>query len=297
MIIIIIILLLICCILSALLVMLNNQIKKINNDLEYNTANDKDRMITVQLINKNLEKLTHSINQLIESKNKSHADKVSILHQQKKLIANMSHDLRTPLTSILGYLQLIKMDACSDVEKTSYIISAERRAKVLEKLLNDFYELSVIDSIDYKLKQNKINLTNITQDMLLDRYEEFNEKNLEVTMNIDDNLCIIADEDAVRRVIENLISNTLKYAENFVNISLYIKDKSTVIEVQNGVSELSADEANLLFDRFYMADKTRSGKGTGLGLSIVKELMLKMNGTVHSAIDNDTLTIVCIFIN
>lgn len=268
---------------------IEKQLKNINK----NNENDK---LTISLINKDIEKLTQSINNTLDLKRQSESNNIKLQCELKKTIANMSHDLRTPLTSIIGYIQFCKLDDVSIDEKKEYLHIAEERANSLKKLLNDFYELSLIESFDYEMKLENINISRILQEILLQRYSDFMGRNLEPKIEIQsDSINIIGDKKSLERIIENLLSNSIKYAKDHLDISLFLEDDIVVLKISNTVDNIECLEVSEIFDRFYMADKNRSGKGTGLGLSIVKSLIEKMNGDIEANIEKGMINIYCKF--
>lgn len=268
------------------------QVKSLINQLRDINENKTEGKLTIGLLNKRIEGLTLKINETIQLKKQSEAGKIRLENDLRKTIANMSHDLRTPLTSIIGYIQFLKADNLSQAERKEYIAIAEKRAKALEGLLNDFYELSLIESMDYKLQSEKVNIKRIIEDAVLGRYADFMNKGITPSIELPkENVYVIGDGKAYERVIENLLGNTVKYAKDRVSVSLYTDNSKVFIRVSNNVDKLSREDALKVFDRFYMADKTRSGKGTGLGLSIAKGLVEKMNGQITAALEGDEFTI------
>ncbi|MBW9157614.1 HAMP domain-containing histidine kinase [Clostridium sp. FP2] len=258
--------------------------------------NKRDKKLTIGLLSKRIEALAEEINRIIQVKKQSKANKIKSENDLRQTIANMSHDLRTPLTSIIGYIQFLKLDNISEDEKKEYLDIAELRAKSLECLLNDFYELSLIESLDYELDLQKININKILQEVMLSKYADFMNREIRVNIKIPkENIYIVAEEKSLERVIENLLSNTLKYAKDTVDICLKVENNMVLLRISNIAKDLTLDDAKHIFDRFYMADKTRSDKGTGLGLAIVKGLVQKMNGNITADIIDKTLNIYCKF--
>ncbi|SQC02245.1 sensor histidine kinase [Clostridium tetanomorphum] len=252
------------------------QIKSLINQLTDINENKTHSKLTIGLLNKKIEKLTLKINEIIQLKKQSEGSKIKLERDLRKTIANISHDLRTPLTSIIGYIQFLKLDNISEAEKNEYVVIAEKRAKSLENLLNDFYELSLIESMDYELQSEKININRIVEEVVLGKYADFMNKGINPTVEIPkENVYILGDAKAFERIIENLLGNTVKYAKDRVSISLQVEKNKTFIKVSNNVDNISKEDVQKVFDRFYMADKTRNGKGTGLGLSIAKGLIEK----------------------
>lgn len=290
------VLLIISSFLGTRLFYVEKQVEILTKQLININKNKIDKKITIGLLNKKIEALAEEINRVIQVKKKSEANKVKIENDLKQTIANMAHDLRTPLTSIIGYIQFLKLDDISLDEKKEYLDIAEQRAKALEALLNDFYQLSLIESLDYELNLQKLNINKILQEVLLGKYADFMNRNIEPNIEMPkENIYIIAEEKSLERIIENLLNNSVKYAKDNVSICLKIENNMALLKVSNTVKDLNVDDLKNIFDRFYMADKTRSGKGTGIGLAIVKGLVHKMNGNITADIIDDVLSIYCRF--
>jgi signal transduction histidine kinase len=275
---------------------IKKQIKDVTNQLIDINENNIEKKITISLINPEIEALTKVINDTINMRKQCEAIKVKFQNDLKQTIVNMSHDLRTPLTSIKGYIQFLKLENVSDEDKKEYLNIAEQRTKSLESLLNDFYELSLVESVDFELNLEKINITNILQETLLGKYNDFINRDLQPNIQIpNENIYIIAEKKSLERIIENLLSNAIKYARDNVSIYLEIHPNTVLLRITNTVTNLSSEDVEKIFDRFYMADKTRVGSGTGLGLSIVKGLVEKMNGSIIANMHDDMLSIGCEF--
>ena len=294
-----IILILVLAVISLLARLLYIQYEIINVTKQLNELNRNrtDNKVVAGLLNKEFEELTVAINENIEIRRQCEASRIRTENSLKRAISDMSHDLRTPLTSIMGYLQFMKSETITEIEKSEYLNIAYQRTKILEGLLDDFYTLSLVDSKDYPITLERINITMVLQELLVGRYGEFLSRNLEMDFRIPEkSIYIIGDKKSVDRVIENLISNVIKYTKTKVNISLQQIDNKAELVICNNVSDLSVEELEKLFDRAYMADKSRStGKGTGLGLAIAKTLMEKMNGDIRISMEEEYLKICCEF--
>lgn len=273
---------------------LKKEVKKISKQLEKYNDRKTNKKIEMALFDKNMEKLGLEINKLIDLYVAENRKRIRYENEQKQAIANMSHDLRTPLTSILGYIQMAEEEDVTADERKELLSIANKRAKRLETLLKDFFELSIIESTDHHLKSEQINLRNLTIDVLISFYDRFQEINMEPTIHIPEkDVFIIADESAVTRVIENLLSNAIVHSDGNIIISLEEQGSTVKLSVRNDAYSLSDEDARLIFDRFYKADRSRSGKSTGLGLSIVKSFMEKMSGKVTGHLNEGQLIIIC----
>lgn len=249
------------------------------------------------MLDKDIEKMTIEINNLIDLHALSNIEKKSAERELKQAIANISHDLRTPLTSILGYIQLIEKPEVTDEERKEYLAIAKDRAKRLQILLNDFFELSVIESVDHSLKLGKLGLNSIVEEIVINLYDKFNEQQIVPSIKIpQEQMNIIGDESAIKRVIENLVINAIRYSDGNVSITLERNNTKINLTISNDVKDITEKDVELFFNRFYTADQTRSGKGTGLGLSIAKALMDKMNGKLSAELKDSWLYVKCSWI-
>lgn len=273
---------------------LKKEIKKLVEQLKNYNNRDTNKKIDMALIDKDIENLGVEINKLIDLHVLEKQKRVHFEDDHKRAIANISHDLRTPLTSIVGYIQMAKKEGTLDEERRELLSIAYERAKRLEKLLDEFYELSIIESTDHPLKFEQINLKNNTVEVLMSFYDRFHEKGIEPIIRMpNQDIFIIADISALKRVLENLISNAVTYTDGKIIISLEESKGTAKLMVQNETNKLTEEDVENLFDRFFMADQSRSSKNSGLGLSIAKSLMEKMNGTISGKIDNRIFSVTC----
>jgi len=273
---------------------LKKEVKKISKQLEKYNDRKTNKKIEMALFDKNMEKLGLEVNKLIDLYVAENRKRIRYENEQKQAIANISHDLRTPLTSILGYIQMAEEEDVTADERKELLSIANKRAKRLETLLKDFFELSIIESTDHHLKSEQINLRNLTIDVLISFYDRFQERNMEPTIHIPEkDVFIIADESAVTRVIENLLSNAIVHSDGNIIISLEEQGSTVKLSVRNDAYSLTDEDARHMFDRFYIADRSRSGKSTGLGLSIVKSFMEKMNGKLTGHLNEGQLLTIC----
>lgn len=248
--------------------------------------------IRMNSLNKYIENLTIRINELYQINQKTNVELQKSQKELKRGIANMSHDLRTPLTSIMGYLQLIKEKIETNEEVDKYIDIVERRTKTLENLISGLYAIARVESDEYKFNLKSVDIKNILYDTVALFYDDFINKNIEPSINVEDGTSnIITDENAISRVFSNLINNMLKYSKKTVVINL-IKHEDTIdIELINDALELNDDDVEHIFERFYTSDSTRSDTNTGLGLSIVKALVEGLGGKVGAELVDGMLKI------
>ena len=286
-----------CCILLfARLIFMKKEIKNIACQLnDYNNLQSRKK-IDVSLFDKEIEELAFSINKHIDVNIQLQIKQKQAEDELKRAIANISHDLRTPLTSIIGYIQMIRTKKISEETQIEYLDIVERRAKSLHTLLSDFFQLSVIESPEYELQVEYVNLNNVLCEVITSFYESFTDKGIEPKINLPkESIIVIGNGTAIKRVIENLLINIVKHSEGDVIINL-IKDKDiALLATINYAKNLTKNDVDLIFNRFYSADTSRTNKSgnTGLGLSIAKGLMEKMNGEIYAELHENLLHINC----
>lgn len=218
----------------------------------------------------------------------------------KEAISGMSHDLRTPLTAIIGYLQLVDNDDLSENERAEYLRIAQKRAIHLQKLINNFFALSVVETDDYPLRLETLKLNSIIQEAILSYYDEFQAANIEPHIELSsEDIYINADQVACKRVIENILLNAIRHyttnnerEEPLITVQLRTDHELAIVEVKNRMKDTTTIQKEKLFERFYTGDRTRAGHG-GLGLTIVQSLMAKMNGHVMINIEDGQFVITC----
>ena len=260
--------------------------KEINNNL-----NDYINIKT-KSVDKDLEALVAEVNLIFDSKQKVVAEKNKREEELRASIANMSHDLRTPLTSIMGYLQMIRLENISENDKNEYMDIVEKRTKSLQQLISSFYDLSRIEGNEYNFNYKKVNLSNILCENIAVFYNDFINNNIEPIIEIDEDIKeIISDEGAITRIFSNLIGNMIKHGENFVKITLKQEEDVIITEFINKATELTEENVDKLFERFYTVDKSRSDRNTGLGLYIAKVLVEKLGYNITATIGNENLVI------
>ncbi|MCI9128181.1 MAG: HAMP domain-containing histidine kinase [Eubacterium sp.] len=247
----------------------------------------ENKKIRISLQNKYIEELASIIN---EKELEEQRAKIQILREEEQLrqsIANISHDLRTPLTSIQGYLTLLR-DCENRAEQINYLSIIQTKADYLTDLVQIFYDLSLIDRDDYTLEIEKLDINKIVTDCLIEKYNEL--KEIIPKINTENTpVWIIGNSIACKRIIENLITNAIRYSDNYIEISI---DANGIFTIKNSALELRDIDVNMLFNKFYTADTSRSNGNTGLGLYIVKELLTKIEGGIKEiSYDKNILTI------
>lgn len=277
-------------ILIAIIIGYKREFKRINNEI----INNLDEYINIKTksTDKDIENLVESINLIFDSRQKIVAEKNKNEEKIRESISNMSHDLRTPLTSIMGYLQMIKSEKSSEADKKEYMDIVEKRTKSLQQLISSFYDLSRMEGNEYNFNYKKVNLSSILCENIAVFYNDFRNNNIEPIIEIDENVKdIISDDGAINRIFSNLIINMIKHGENFVKITLRQENDVIITEFINKATRLTQENVDKLFDRFYTVDNSRSDKNTGLGLYITKILVEKLGHKIDAELKENLLSI------
>ncbi len=280
------------CIIAAVfgtrLFQIKRQLRFITAQLEERSGGKTEKKITVSLIDGNLNNLAAAINRSLSMQKELRAEVWRNDLQLKNSIANLSHDLRTPLTSISGYLQLVRSTDCPKEKKDDYLQVIDNKANVLKTLINSLYELSVLDV--QQLKREKLDLNQLMSDLLAGQYDLFHKLGIELKVTLPNYpVWILGDRVACTRILQNLLNNVTRYAQQGAAIMLEKRESEALLSISNATPDLAQEDLEHLFDRFYTADKSRNGGGTGLGLSIVKTLLVQMEGTIDAALKGQNL--------
>ncbi len=211
-----------------------------------------------------------------------------------ELITNVSHDIKTPLTSIINYVDLLKKEDLQDERIKEYVEILDKKSQRLKKLTEDLVEASKVSSGNVKLTIEEINLKELINQSIGEFKDRFEEKGLQIESNMPEEIKIKADNRYLYRVIENLFSNITKYA--LENSRVYIDITKEKDKIAMSVKNISKERLNIssdeLMQRFVRGDKARYTEGSGLGLSIAKSLTELQGGTFNIYIDGDLFKVV-----
>ena len=209
----------------------------------------------------------------------------------KEVLTNISHDIRTPLTSLKGYFELF-IEEEDEVKRKSYIDVIRRRTEDLSDLLEELFTYTKLQNEAYVLEMKKQNFTKILLECLFSFHEQFKEKKIEPQLEIAEQpFNIICNDVAVRRVISNILRNALLHGNGLTQIRYEIQGEKAYFCCKNGIENPEEIDIERVFEQFYKADVVRSGKSNGLGLSIAKELVEKMGGKIEAHLEESLFVV------
>ena len=269
--------------------LLKKSMREIYTDFENCLSEDTNVQITVSSGDKTVARLAKAINLQLTKLRKSKQQYSDGDREIKEAITNISHDLRTPLTAICGYLDLLeKQNHSEDTER--YIEQIRNRSEVLKQLTEELFRYSIISSTP-ELSYEKVNLCRVLEESLISFEGTMQQAGIQPEIQMPSvPVWRTLDYSAVVRVFGNIINNAIRYSDGDFEVHL---EENGKITFSNTANKLTTVEVGKLFDRFYTVDTAR--KSTGLGLAIAKTLVEKMNGKIEANIKNKKLNIVICF--
>jgi signal transduction histidine kinase len=269
--------------------LLKKSMREIYTDFENCLSEDTNVQITVSSGDKTVTRLAKAINLQLTKLRKIKQQYSDGDRELKEAITNISHDLRTPLTAICGYLDLLeKQNHSEDTER--YIEQIRNRSEVLKQLTEELFRYSIISSTP-ELSYEKVNLCRVLEESLISFEGTMQQVGIQPEIQMPSvPVWRTLDYSAVVRVFGNIINNAIRYSDGDFEVHL---EENGKITFSNTANKLTTVEVGKLFDRFYTVDTAR--KSTGLGLAIAKTLVEKMNGKIEANIKNKKLNIVICF--
>lgn len=237
--------------------------------------------------------LSYEINQLASMYDKSQIKYENELFVKKQLISNLSHDVRTPLVSVIGYLEAIVENRIDGEQKDDYIDTAYQKAILLKDQVNQLFEFVQSDANEISLSIDKVDVCELTRQIVIDFLPVIENEGIELNIHIpDDEIFAMVDKDSFVRVVQNVVKNSLTHAieGKYLGVSLKKDAGCVFIDVADKGNGIGKEHMPYIFERLYKVDTVRS-RGGGLGLAIAKELSNKMNGDVEilRSIPGDTV--------
>lgn len=258
------------------------KLKQINRKLEDISKSDSDEKVMVFTDNPVLMELESEINRLLLDRQKRKAEVKRSEIASKKMLANISHDIKTPLTVILGYLEIMRL-ADSDDE---ILEKVEAKAKQVMDLISQFFTLAKLESGDADIALSRINVSEACRESALSFYEILLQKEFEVEISIPETeVYAQGEKDALQRILLNLLSNAVRYGGDgkYLGICLREEENSVCIDVIDKGKGIEKEFADRVFERLYTMEDSRSREvqGNGLGLTIAKNLAASLGGDLY----------------
>lgn len=275
----------VCIFLAVKVYLMRKSCKEITEKLDMIMSEDTNNVISVPTGDAQMRALVSELNKRLKKIRAEQLKYQTGDRELKDAITNISHDIRTPLTAIMGYLEIMK-DIPKSEKLEQYLAIIKGRAEAMKTLTEELFRYSVV--LSGKSGEKRETLVNkLLEDCIMNYYGAMTEKGITAKADVTETKIIrTLDPEALSRVFSNLMSNALKYSGGDIEITLR---EPCVISFSNTAPELTQTQVEKLFDRFYTVETAH--KSTGLGLSIARTLVEQMGGTITASLDNNILTI------
>ncbi len=263
---------------------IQGKLKKISESLSGILDKDSDEKVMVFTDNKALMNLCGQINRMLLDRQKVKTDYRKQEISTRKMLANISHDIKTPLTVILGYLEIMGMEN-KENENNETLQKVEAKARQVMELINQFFTLAKLEAGDRNIKLTKININELCRENVLGFYQLLLSKEFAVDIFIpEQNFIVQGDKESIDRILNNLLSNAIRYGSDGKYIGLFLwEEKNFVfIDIVDKGRGIEKEFAANVFERLYTVEDSRSHQmqGNGLGLTIAKNLARQMGGDI-----------------
>lgn len=261
---------------------IQKKIQKISEKLKEITDTDSSERVMVFTENKELMELAAQINRLLENHLKVKVDFRRSEIASKKMLSNISHDIKTPMTVILGYLEIMRINGTSTDQMLGKI---EQKAENVMELINQFFTLAKLESGDMDIELTRIDVCEVCRESILDFYGILTNNNFQVDIDLPEtSVYVYGNKDAVQRILFNLISNVIRYGADgkYLKMSLRTDKNEAFIDVMDKGKGIDKNFADHVFDRLFTMEDSRNRniQGNGLGLTISKNLALQLGGDI-----------------
>ena len=268
--------------------LLKRNIRNFSSELEKLKDSDYRQPVKVTDFDADLVKLAVLVNDHVDIQRELGT---GYREKEKRLgtvISGISHDFRTPLTSSLGFLQMIEKSGELTGKNMEYLMTAIQKNRYLKELSDDFFEFAKSENRSGELASETVNLSNIITETVLEQHEWTESRGLETEFEVEDGIVINTDHHMLERILENLMSNVRKYADGSFGVSLKNAEDHVTLKVFNGLSEGVSVDTERVFEPFYRMD-ARTSEGSGLGLYVVKLLCERLGWTVSAEITKQNI--------
>lgn len=271
---------------------IQKKIGDMGDTLEQILDEKSDEKVMVFTDDKALIHLSSQINRLLDNRQRIQADFRRSEISAKNMLSNISHDIRTPMTVILGYLEIMRLEAEG---KDKMVAKVEQKARKVMELINQFFTLAKLESGDTQVEMGRVNLSECCRENVLDFYELLTQKEFQVEIEIpEEPVFVEGNEEALQRILFNLISNAVRYGSDgkYLGIAVRTEGVFALIHVTDRGKGIEKAFAGTVFERLFTMEDSRNREiqGNGLGLTIARNLAVKMGGDITLVSEPDVST-------
>ena len=272
--------------LAFILISLLSQMRSIRSQVHFISRNETRKRLTFYGKSRSFRRLASDINEILDSYDERHE---KILREDKEIkdtLTNMSHDIRTPLTSLKGYFELLEQT--DDPEEKEVFLHHYRKDRFAVRDPRDDVLYTKVSNVNFKISIDPIECSKIILETLFEYYDDFQDKGFEVDVDVDEGIRILGNEQSLKRIMQNLIRNSLVHGGGDVKLSVKRDEqgKKVVITLDNLLLEGQNPDPQKVFDRYYKGDASRHTGSSGVGLSVVKKLVESMSGDISAVVSD-----------
>ncbi len=268
-----------------------NQMTSLRKQVRFIARNNTNKLITFYGGSRVFKSLSNDINQIITTCRIREKEVNKQDNDLKDTLVNMSHDIRTPLTSLKGYFELLN-ETDDPEEQARYRAIISERIDSLSEILEAMFFFTKVSGSNYQTELDSVQMSALVMQTLFSYFDDFESAGLTPEIDFDENLSVIGNEQSIKRIIQNFVKNCLVHGKSDVKIKLKPTENNTVLfTISNSVFEESVPDPERVFDRFYKADTARHVSSSGIGLSVTKKLAESMKGNVYASLDGNIFAV------
>lgn len=266
----------------TMIILYRRQVKQTCRQLAFVKENDTNMRLQQMGGFPELDTLRSEINEVLEQTRKLNRETMRNEERFKETITNISHDIRTPLTSLDGYFQLLQ-ETESEEERERYVTIIKERISGLKEMLEELFTYTKLQNRSYELPMEKLDFGKCVYETVFSFYDEFTNRNIEPEVEFTEEACPVwGNKEAFRRILQNIIKNALEHGSGRFLLRLEKTSEQVCFLCQNDVEHPEEINPEQVFERFYKADSARTHTSTGLGLSIAKSFTERMDGNMSA---------------
>ncbi len=277
-------------VLSLLLASMISQIRALRKQIRFIANNKTNQKVNVYTGIRQMRGMVNDLNHFIEATREEEIETMRKDGEIKNTIVNMSHDIRTPLTSLSGYFDLL-LETNSEEDRKRYADIIKERISSLSDLLESMFFYTKLSCDSNPPVFDHCDVSQVMLTTLFSYYEDIERKGIKVSVNVAEGVELVTDEKFLKRILQNLIKNVLAHGKDEMRVSLVLEGKHAVMSVSNKFDINDEIDPSKVFDRFYQSDKTRNNNSSGIGLSVTQKLVHLINGKIKASVDVGWFTI------
>ncbi|WP_167957557.1 sensor histidine kinase [Anaerosporobacter faecicola] len=269
------------------------QVVSLRKQIEFIRDNKTNMELTTSIRKGGFRRLALAMNTLLKEIKKREYVTRKQEDSFKQSITSISHDLRTPLTSATGYIQMLNKGDLDEEKQKEYLQIIGSRIRSVNEMLNQLFEYTRLEAGEYPLEMKRMDLNGILCDTISMFYEELVQNNIEPEIQMEEKaFWVEGDSSAFIRVIENILGNAIKYGKKHIQINLTEEEEQVKLQISNETDCIEQGDVAHIFERFYTTDVSKMKKSTGLGLAIAREFIEKMGGEIKAELEGERFSII-----